>query len=85
MRVVLTAPMPGVNTPSFPFGGAMLTGLRIRCSPLRLEKRFLPGRRKMEPTPFTIKDDRLSEADLQGTFYMGYCLTMFYNINYAKS
>jgi hypothetical protein len=27
--VVLTAPIPGVSTPSFPFGGAILTGLRI--------------------------------------------------------
>jgi hypothetical protein len=31
--VVLTAPIPGVRTPSFPFGGAILTGLRIRFSP----------------------------------------------------
>jgi hypothetical protein len=29
--------MPGIKTPSFPFGGAMLTGLRIQRSPLRLE------------------------------------------------
>jgi hypothetical protein len=29
MKVVLTAPIPGVKIPSFPFGGATLTGLRI--------------------------------------------------------
>src|SRR5712692_8173044 len=29
MNVVLTAPKPGVRTPSLPFGGAMLAGLRI--------------------------------------------------------
>jgi hypothetical protein len=34
---VLTAPIPGVSTPSFPFGGATLTGLRIRFPPVRLE------------------------------------------------
>jgi hypothetical protein len=34
---VLTAPIPGVSTPSFPFGGATLTGLRIRFLPVRLE------------------------------------------------
>src|SRR5579862_174607 len=33
ITVVLTAPMPGVSTPSFPFGGAILIGLRIRSSP----------------------------------------------------
>ena len=30
ITVVATAPMPGVSTPSFPFGGAILTGLRIQ-------------------------------------------------------
>jgi hypothetical protein len=35
MKVVLTAPIPGVSTPSFPFGGATLTGLRIRFPPVR--------------------------------------------------
>jgi hypothetical protein len=30
ISVVLTAPIPGVRTPSFPFGGAILTGLRIQ-------------------------------------------------------
>jgi hypothetical protein len=30
---VLTAPIPGVNIPSFPFGGAICTGLRIPFSP----------------------------------------------------
>ena len=33
MKVVLTAPIPGVSTPSFPFGGAILTGLRIQNPP----------------------------------------------------
>jgi hypothetical protein len=37
MKVVLTAPIPGVSTPSFPFGGATLTGLRIRFPPVRFE------------------------------------------------
>jgi hypothetical protein len=35
MKVVLTAPIPGVSTPSFPFGGATLTGLRIRFPPVQ--------------------------------------------------
>jgi hypothetical protein len=35
MKVVLTAPIPGVSTPNFPFGGATLTGLRIRFPPVR--------------------------------------------------
>jgi hypothetical protein len=39
MKVVLTAPIPGVSTPNFPFGGATLTGLRIRFPPVRLVKR----------------------------------------------
>jgi hypothetical protein len=30
MKVVLTAPIPGVSTPNLPFAGAMLTGLRIQ-------------------------------------------------------
>jgi hypothetical protein len=34
MKVVLTAPIPGVSTPSLPFGGATLTGLRIRFPPV---------------------------------------------------
>src|SRR5438105_3015612 len=34
MNVVLTAPMPGVRTPSVPFGGAMLVGRRIGLPPL---------------------------------------------------
>jgi hypothetical protein len=34
MKVVLTAPIPGVSTPNFPFGGATLTGLRIRFPPV---------------------------------------------------
>jgi hypothetical protein len=29
MKVVLTAPIPGVKMPSFPLGGATLAGLRI--------------------------------------------------------
>jgi hypothetical protein len=54
MRVVLTAPIPGVNTPSLPFGEAMLTGLRIRCSPLcELQMK---------------QDDVTSHDDLQGGF-----------------
>jgi hypothetical protein len=35
MKVVLTAPIPGVSTPNFPFGGATLAGLRIRFPPVR--------------------------------------------------
>src|ERR1700733_10434836 len=35
IKVVLTAPIPGVSTPSFPFGGVTLTGLRIRFPPVR--------------------------------------------------
>jgi hypothetical protein len=34
MNVVLTAPIPGVSTPSFPLGGAILTGLRMRFPPV---------------------------------------------------
>src|SRR5439155_22383865 len=34
INVVLTAPRPGVSTPSFPFGGAMLVGRRIGFPPL---------------------------------------------------
>src|SRR5438128_430797 len=34
INVVLTAPMPGMSTPSFPFGGAMLVGRRIGFPPL---------------------------------------------------
>jgi hypothetical protein len=30
MKVVLTAPIPGVSTPNLPLAGAMLTGLRIQ-------------------------------------------------------
>jgi hypothetical protein len=33
MNVVLTAPIPGISTPSFPFGGAILAGLRIQFPP----------------------------------------------------
>ena len=33
IKVVPTAPIPGVRTPSFPFGGATLTGLRIQNPP----------------------------------------------------
>src|SRR5437867_1353009 len=33
MNVVLTAPMPGVRTPSSPFGGSMLLGRRISTPP----------------------------------------------------
>jgi hypothetical protein len=35
MNVVLTAPIPGISTPSFPFGGAILAGLRIPFPPDR--------------------------------------------------
>src|SRR5207244_10504668 len=34
MNVVLTAPMPGVRTPSSPVGGAMLVGRRISNPPI---------------------------------------------------
>src|SRR5215472_15251623 len=34
ISVVLTAPIPGVSTPSFPFGEAILTGLRIHLPPV---------------------------------------------------
>jgi hypothetical protein len=30
MKVVLTAPMPGVRIPSFPFGGAILPGFSMQ-------------------------------------------------------
>src|ERR1700683_2585486 len=30
IKVVLTAPIPGMSTPNLPFAGAMLTGLRIQ-------------------------------------------------------
>jgi len=43
MSVVLTAPIPGVNTPNFPFGGAMLTGLRILFPPFIQLVKWLPG------------------------------------------
>jgi hypothetical protein len=33
MKVVPTAPIPGVSTPNFPFGGTTLTGLRIQLPP----------------------------------------------------
>jgi hypothetical protein len=33
--VVLTAPIPGVNTPNVPFGGAILAGLRMRSASIR--------------------------------------------------
>jgi hypothetical protein len=33
MSVVLTAPIPGVNTPNLPFGVARLAGLRIQLPP----------------------------------------------------
>ena len=37
MKVVATAPMPTVSTPSFPFGRAMPADLRIRISPVFLK------------------------------------------------
>jgi hypothetical protein len=33
MKVVATAPIPGVKIPSLPFGGAIFTGLRIHFPP----------------------------------------------------
>lgn len=66
MSVVLTAPIPGVKMPSFPFGGTILTGLRIRCSPWREVK--------MTQNDVTLLDD------LQAAFYCEYCRTLFYNI-----
>jgi hypothetical protein len=30
MKVVLTAPMPGVSIPSFPFGGAIFSGFSMQ-------------------------------------------------------
>jgi hypothetical protein len=33
--VVLTAPIPGVRTPSLPLGEAIFTGLRIQFPPVR--------------------------------------------------
>jgi hypothetical protein len=52
MKVVLTAPIPGVSTPSFPFGGATLTGLRIRFPPVRFvvnEDEEIETREKVAP------------------------------------
>src|SRR6267142_4395417 len=39
INVVLTAPIPGSNTPNLPFAGAIFTGLSI---PLLFELKFLP-------------------------------------------
>jgi hypothetical protein len=39
IKVVLTAPIPGVSTPSLPFGGAILAGLRIQFPPGSFEDR----------------------------------------------
>jgi hypothetical protein len=38
MKVVLTAPIPGVSTPNFPFGASIVTGLRIQIPPVSIEK-----------------------------------------------
>src|SRR5580693_9362980 len=42
ISVVLTAPIPGVSTPNFPFGGAILPGLRIQFPPASFGKVFPP-------------------------------------------
>jgi hypothetical protein len=34
MKVVLTAPIPGVRTPNLPLGEAIFTGLRIQFPPV---------------------------------------------------
>jgi hypothetical protein len=34
---VLTAPIPGISTPNFPFGGAILAGLRIPFPPVSIK------------------------------------------------
>jgi hypothetical protein len=53
MKVVLTAPIPGVRTPNLPFAGAMLTGLRIQFSLCTLDLREM------------IRRDILSGATMQ--------------------
>src|ERR1700732_2991400 len=42
ISVVLTAPIPGVSTPNFPFGGAILPGLRIQFPPASFGKVLPP-------------------------------------------
>ena len=47
MKVVATAPIPGMSTPSFPSGGAMVSGLFIRSVLLG----FFGWIEPMEPLP----------------------------------
>src|ERR1700674_4159174 len=51
MKVVLTAPMPGSSTPSFPLAGAILEGLSM---PLLLSHDRNTIDRKNEPPPGSI-------------------------------
>src|SRR5580658_3249198 len=50
INVVLTAPIPGVSTPNLPFGGAILTGLRIHFPLFAIvdREKFPHGRRQRD-------------------------------------
>jgi predicted transcriptional regulator len=77
--------MPGVSTPSFPFGGVMLTGLRIRNPPFRRSSSSGTTRAKKRFACYKIRNDGPSGRDLQGAFSVQYCVTMFYNISMRKA
>src|SRR5205809_3579607 len=60
MKVVLTAPMPGVRTPSSPFGGAILVGRRISNPPT------YPRRARSKSSLVTQGLDRVQARRLSG-------------------
>jgi len=62
MNVVLTAPIPGVRTPSFPFGGAMLTGLRILIPQCALDLREKVRRGVPRSATMQIKTSMMREG-----------------------
>jgi hypothetical protein len=64
IKVVLTAPMPGVNIPSFPFGGAIFPGFSIQLpnhKDLQTEVRATDSYPLLEQT----SNDARRERDLQ--------------------
>src|SRR5580765_1265394 len=64
MNVVLTAPMPGVKIPSFPFGGALFPGFSMQL----LDRRDLwavKAATHAERPPKQTSNDERREGDLQ--------------------
>jgi hypothetical protein len=52
MKVVLTAPIPGVRTPRRPLGEAIFTGLRIQIPPSPCEFSRVANSRDAKPNRF---------------------------------